>query len=92
MDSATPSLVTPFTFVPFTDLQDGDAENLIYLVLSGFVTRPTLPPSLLISAHIASGAGRLLAITKISYGTQFWSPQNIGTVLETSDSKENIYS
>ena len=51
---------------PFTDLRDGDAENLIYLVLSGFITRPTLPASLLISAHIASRAGRLLAITKIA--------------------------
>ena len=36
---------------PFTDLRDGDAENLIYLVLSGFITRPTLPASLLISAY-----------------------------------------
>jgi hypothetical protein len=49
---------------PFTDIQDGDAENLIYLVLSGFITRPTLPASLLISGHNASRAGRLLAITK----------------------------
>ena len=39
---------------PFTDLRDADAENLIYLVSSGFTTRPTLPASLLISA------GRLL--------------------------------
>jgi len=51
---------------PFTDLQDADAENLIYLVLSGFITRPTLPASLLISAHIAARTGRLLAVTKIS--------------------------
>ena len=51
---------------PFTDLRDGVAEDLIYLVLSGFTTRPTLPASLLISAHNASRAGRLLAITKIS--------------------------
>ena len=51
---------------PFTDLWDGDAENRIYLVLLGFVTRPTLFASLLISAHIASRARRLLAITKIS--------------------------
>jgi len=51
---------------PFTDLRDGDAENLIYLVLPGFITRPTLPASLLISAHSASRAGRLFAITKIS--------------------------
>ena len=51
---------------PFTDLRDGDAENLLYLVLSGFITRPTLPASLLITAHIASRAGRLLAISKIS--------------------------
>jgi hypothetical protein len=26
---------------PFTDLRDGDAENLIHLVLSGLTTRPT---------------------------------------------------
>ena len=51
---------------PFTVLRDGDAGYLIYLVLSGFIIRPTLPASLLISAHIASRAGRLLAITKIS--------------------------
>jgi len=47
---------------PFNDLRDGDAENLIYLVLSGFITRPTLPASLLISAHIASRARRIVAI------------------------------
>ena len=51
---------------PFTDHRDGDAKNLIYLVLSGFTTRPTLPASLLISVHIASVVGRLLAIAKIS--------------------------
>ena len=51
---------------PFTDLRDGDAENLIFFVFSGFITRPTLPASLLILAHIASRAGWLLAITKIS--------------------------
>jgi len=27
---------------PFTDLRNGDALNLIYLVLLGFITRPTL--------------------------------------------------
>jgi len=43
---------------PFTDLRDGDAENLINLVLSGFIIGPTLLASLLISAHIASRAGR----------------------------------
>jgi len=51
---------------PFTDLQDGDAENLIYVVLSELTTRPTLPASLLNSIHSASRAGRLLAITRIS--------------------------
>ena len=50
---------------PFIDLRDGDAENLIYLVLSGFTTRPTLSASLLNSIHSASRAGRCLAITKI---------------------------
>ena len=35
----------------FIDLQDGDAENFIYLVLSGLTTRPTLPASLLNSIH-----------------------------------------
>ena len=30
----------------FTDLRDGDVANLIYLVLSGLTTRPTLPASL----------------------------------------------
>ena len=66
MNSATPSYVTPFIVAPFTDLRDGDGANLIYFVLSGFITRPTQPASLLISAHIASRAGRLLAIIKIS--------------------------
>ena len=66
MNSATPSQVAPFMVASFTDLQDVDAENLTYLVLSGFITRPTLPASLFISAHTASRAGRLLAITKIS--------------------------
>ena len=70
INSATPSLVTPFMVVPFTDLRVRDAENLIYLVLSGFITRPTLPASLLISAHIASRAGRLLSIIKISSAYQ----------------------
>ena len=51
---------------PFSDLRDGDAENLIYLVLSGFITRSTQPASLLISAHIGSRVGRLLTITKIT--------------------------
>ena len=51
---------------PFSDLRDGDVENLTYLFLSGFTIRPTLPASLLISAHIASRPGRLLAITKTS--------------------------
>jgi len=36
---------------PFTYLRDGDAENFIYLVLSGLTTRPTLPASLLNSIH-----------------------------------------
>ena len=36
---------------PFIDLRDGDAENFIYLVLSGLTTRPTLPASLLNSIH-----------------------------------------
>ena len=36
---------------PFTDLPDGDAENLIYLVLSGFITRLTLPGSLFTYIH-----------------------------------------
>jgi len=52
--------------VLFTDLRDGDAKNLIFFVLSGFITRSILPASLLISTHIASRAGWLLAITKIS--------------------------
>jgi len=51
---------------PFTDLLEGDAENLIYLVLPGLTTRPTLPASLLNSTHTASRAGKLLAITQIS--------------------------
>ena len=51
---------------PFTDLRDGDAENLIFLVLSGLTARPTLPASLLNSTHSAPRAGRLLAITKMS--------------------------
>ena len=38
---------------PFTDLRDGDTENLIYLVLLGFITRPTVPASLLISMCVA---------------------------------------
>jgi len=32
---------------PFTDIQDGDAENLLYLVSLGLTIRPTLPASLL---------------------------------------------
>jgi hypothetical protein len=51
---------------PFIDLRDGDAENLIYLILSGLTTRPTLPASLLNFIHSTSRAGRLLAKTKIS--------------------------
>jgi hypothetical protein len=50
---------------PFTDLWDGDAEKLIYLVLSGFTIRPTLPASLLHSIHSASRVGRLLAVIRI---------------------------
>ena len=50
----------------FIDLRNWDAENLKYLVFSGFKTRPTLPASLLISTHNAVRAGRLLAITMIS--------------------------
>jgi len=38
MNSATPSYVTLFMVAPFTDLWDGDAENLIYLDLSGVVS------------------------------------------------------
>jgi len=45
-NSATPSQVTPFMVAPFTDLRDWNAENLIYLVFLGCVTRPTLPASL----------------------------------------------
>src|SRR5215475_9748341 len=50
----------------FTDLRAGTAENLIYLVLCGFICRPILLASVLNSAHSASRAGRVLAITKIS--------------------------
>jgi hypothetical protein len=32
---------------PFADIQDGDAENLLYLVLLGLTIRPILPASLL---------------------------------------------
>ena len=56
---------------PFTDLRDGDAENLIYVVLSGIITRPTVPASQLISAHIASRAGRFFP----------WFPQAKESVL-----------
>ena len=49
---------------PFTDLQDGDAENLIYVVLSELTTRPTLPASLLNPIHNASRDGRHFNGTK----------------------------
>jgi len=51
---------------PFTDLRDRDAENFIYLVLSGLTTRPTLPASLVNSMHSASRAGKLVTITRTS--------------------------
>ena len=40
MNSVTPSQVTPFIVAPFTDLQGGDPENLIYLVLSEKLVYP----------------------------------------------------
>jgi len=71
---------------PFTDLQDGDAENLIYLVFSGIIARRTLPASLLISMHSASRAGRLLAITKMSSAY----PQICVSVVARQDKHKNI--
>ena len=56
--------------VPFNDLRDGDAENLIHLVLSGFITRPTLPASLLISAHTASRASLVRYTQNLGRGTE----------------------
>jgi hypothetical protein len=51
---------------PFTDLRAGDAENLIYLVLLGLISSPSMLASLFNSSHIASSDGRVLAITNIS--------------------------
>jgi hypothetical protein len=47
---------------PFTDPRDGDAENLIYFVLSGLIARPTPPADPLNSTHSTSRAGRDLAV------------------------------
>jgi hypothetical protein len=41
----------------FTDLQDGEAENLSYLVLSGLIARPSLPASLLNAQYFKSWKG-----------------------------------
>jgi hypothetical protein len=40
MNLATPSYDTPFMVAPFIDLRNGDAKNLIYLVLSGLPPGP----------------------------------------------------
>ena len=52
---------------PFHYVRDGDAENLIYLVLAGFITSRTLRASLLISTHIEQTAYLLYLLTLLTY-------------------------
>ena len=58
---------------PFTDLRDGDAENLMYLVLSGFITRPTLPSNHVTIINVSLFFSVFVGILKkwqlIFYGT-----------------------
>ena len=67
MNLATSSQVTPFMVAPIIDLRDGDAKNLIYLVLPGLTTRPTPRPDQLVQKYKPKPYEAYTALISLGY-------------------------